>query len=228
MSKPAFVIFGAYGTLGSTVAKMLCEQQNDVLLVGRQSQKLALMADSLGAHFYCADCTDFSQVSDCIDIAIEHFGRLDGIAHCISSSLSKPAHLTIEREWFQTINTNLTSAFACLKYSVQSMRDNGGSIVLTSSAAASVPMPNHEASSAAKLGIIGLTRSAASTYERYRVKINAVTPGPVESSSTTSKAGETVVSLLTERANWVSGHIFGVDAEDANVSAALQKRQYLF
>lgn len=108
------------------------------------------------------------------------------------------------------------------------MRDNGGSIVLTSSALASVPMPNQEASSAAKLGIIGLTRSAASTYERYKIKVNAVTPEPVESSSTTSKAAETVVSLLTERAIWISGHVFGLDAEDANRLDVLQKRQYLF
>ncbi len=171
------------------------------------------MADSLGAHFYCADCTDFSQVSDCLDVALEHFGHINGVAHCVSSSLSKPAHLTIEREWFQTINTNLTSAFACLKYSVQTMRDNGGSIVLTSSAAASVAMPNHEATSAAKLGIIGLTRSAASTYAKHRIKINAVTPGAVESSSTTFKAAETVVSLLCDSTNWITGHIYGVDAE---------------
>ncbi|QQR59725.1 MAG: SDR family oxidoreductase [Candidatus Melainabacteria bacterium] len=228
MSKPAFIIFGAYGNLGSTLAKNLCEKGNDVLLVGRQTQKLALMADSLSTHFYSADCTDFNQVSDCVDIAIDHFGRLDGVVHCISSNLSKPAHLTIEREWFQTINTNLTSAFACLKYSVQAMRDNGGSIVLTSSAAASVPMPNHEASSAAKLGIIGLTRSAASTYARHRIKINAVTPGPVESSSTTSTAAETIVSLLTEQTPWISGHIFGVDASDAKTYDVSQKRQYLF
>ncbi len=171
------------------------------------------MADSLGAHFYCADCTDFSQVSDCLDVALEHFGHINGVAHCVSSNLNKPAHLTIEREWFQTINTNLTSAFACLKYSVQTMRDNGGSIVLTSSAAASVAMPNHEATSAAKLGIIGLTRSAASTYAKHRIKINAVTPGAVESSSTTFKAAETVVSLLCDSTNWITGHIYGVDAE---------------
>jgi len=213
MSKPAFVIFGAYGTLGSTVAKMLCEQQNDVLLVGRQSQKLALMADSIGAHFYCADCTDFSQVSDCLEIAKEQFGRVHGVAHCIDSKIVKAAHLTIEREWHQVINANLTSAFACLKYSVQAMRDDGGSIVLTSSAATSVALPNHEAISAAKAGILGLTRSAAATYARNRIKINAVTPGQIESSATTLQAASTIASLLCEPDSWITGKIFGVDGD---------------
>ncbi|MDX2105102.1 MAG: SDR family oxidoreductase [Candidatus Melainabacteria bacterium] len=225
MEKRAFIIFGGYGNLGSMLAKSLREADHDVLLVGRETQKLALVAESVGAQFYCADCTDFSQMSDSVDLAVDHFGRLDGVVHCISSNLLKPAHLTIEREWFQTINTNLTSAFACLKYSVKAMHEKGGSIILTSSVAASVSLPNHEAMSAAKLGIIGLTRSAAATYARNKIKVNAVTPGPVENSSTTLRATQTIVNLLCDPNSPISGHVFGVDEIAPRPQAAPKKRQ---
>lgn len=225
MEKRAFIIFGGYGNLGSMLAKSLRDLDHNVLLVGRETQKLALVAESVGAQFCCADCTDFGQVCDSTDLALEHYGRLDGVVHCISSNLLKPAHLTIEREWFQAINTNLTSAFACLKYSVKAMHEKGGSIVLTSSAAASVSMPNHEAMSAAKLGIIGLTRSAAATYARNRIKVNAVTPGPVENSSTTLRATQTIVTLLCDPNSPVTGHVFGVDEITKSPQNAPKKRQ---
>lgn len=224
MEKRAYIIFGGYGSLGSLLAKSLREADHDVLLIGRETQKLALVAESVGARFFCADCTVFNQVSDAVELGIEHFGKLDGVVHCVSSNLLKPAHLTIEREWFQILNTNLTSAFACLKYSVKAMHEKGGSIVLTTSSSQDVSLPNHEAISAAKSGIIGLTKSAAATYSRNRIKINAVASSPVESGSASTAAAETIIELLTDNCGWISGQIFEPDANRNDLLEVPKKR----
>ncbi len=233
--KKTFVIFGGYGSIGAALSESLAHKGYKLLLVGRNSDKLSLVADSLQARYYCADATRFNEVEDCINAAKEHYGRLDGVAHCIGSICVKPAHLTIEREWSETISTNLTSAFACVKYAVQAMRQEGGSIVLTSSVAASIGLPNHEAISAAKAGILGLTRSAAATYARHKIRINAVSPGFTESNlninvqqnksqmeaikeqyplgrvGTVCDIASAIEYLLTDASTWITGQVIGID-----------------
>lgn len=235
IEKKTFVIFGGYGSVGSALAQSLSVKGHNLLLAGRNREKLALVADCLQANFYCADCTRFNEVEDCLDAAKEAFGNIDGIAHCIGSICIKPAHLTVEREWAEVISTNLTSAFACVKYAVQAMRQNGGSIVLTSSVAASVGIPNHEAISAAKAGIVGLTRSAAATYARHKIRVNAVSPGFIESNlnlqvqqnkaqmdaiteqyplgrvGTVSDIASAIEYLLVDSSTWITGQVIGID-----------------
>ena len=81
------------------------------------------------------------------------FGKVDGIVNCVGSVLLKPAHLTTPAEWHETLAVNLTSAFATVRAGHKVMRKSGGSIILMSTAAARVGLPNHEAIAAAKAGV---------------------------------------------------------------------------
>lgn len=210
-TKKTFVIFGGYGSVGTALAQTLAAQGHNLLLCGRESRKLALVADSLQANFYCADCTRFNEVEDCIEAAKEAFGKVDGVAHCVSSVSLKPAHLIVEREWSEVINTNLTSAFACLKYAVKAMRQNGGSIVFTTSAAACTGLPNQEAVSAARAGILGLTTSAAATYAANKIRINAVS---AQDTDTVFDIARVMGHLLTDESTWISGQIIAVTQDE--------------
>lgn len=75
--------------------------------------------------------------------AAELHGQVNGVANCVGSLLLKPAHLTSEEEWDATVITNLKSAFAVLRAAAMTMAQEGGSIVLLSSAAARVGLANH-------------------------------------------------------------------------------------
>jgi NAD(P)-dependent dehydrogenase (short-subunit alcohol dehydrogenase family) len=77
--------------------------------------------------------------------------------------LLKPAHLTTPAEWQDTIATNLTSAFATERAGAKVLGKDGGTIVLMTTAAARIGLPNHEAIAAAKAGVIGLMPSAAAS-----------------------------------------------------------------
>ncbi len=124
------------------------------------------------------------------------------------------------------------------------MRQGHGAVVLVSTAAASIGLANHEAIAAAKGGIDSLVRSAAATYGRYGIRVNAVAPGLVDTPLTARITGserarqsseamhvlgrigapedvaEPVRWLLGPDAGWVTGQSVGVDGGLARVRTA--------
>ena len=92
------------------------------------------------------------QVESCVKQAFEVYGQVNWIAYCVGSLLLKPAHILPEEEWDATITTNLKSAFAVVRAATTAMAQQGGSIVLLSTAAARIGLAKHEAISVAKAG----------------------------------------------------------------------------
>lgn len=245
--RPVHVILGATGGLGAALSRRLAADGARLLLAGRGEETLAALGAEVDCPTRTFDATDPEQVAQCLDQAIEEFGRLDGVANCVGSLLLKPAHLTTDQEYQDTLAINLGSAFATVRGASRTMRGSGGSVVLISSAAARVGLANHEAIAAAKAGIIGLTLSAAATYASAGLRFNAVAPGLVRSKMTqrifdneaaaeTSQAmhplgrlGEpeqiasAVAWLLDPAQDWVTGQVLGVDGGLASVRSRIKK-----
>ena len=230
-----YVILGATGGIGSELSRQLAAQGASLMLGAQNSEKLEKLANELRAQHFALDATQTNQVDRCVEQTVETYGRVDGIANCVGSVLLKPAHLTSDDEWASTIAVNLTTAFATVKAAARAMRRDGGSVVLTSSAAARVGIANHEAIAAAKGGIIGLMLSASATYSRNNIRVNCVAPGLVRTPSTEritnnetslkvslamhplgrvgepSDVASLMVWLLDYRQAWITGQVFGVD-----------------
>jgi len=235
MSKKNYIVLGASGGIGSELCRRLRSDGENVLLLGRNEERLRELSEELDSPFYLVDVTAAEQVEECVGQAVAEIGTVDGIVNCVGSVLLKPAHLTTLAEWQETLATNLTSAFATVRAGYKAMRGSGGSIVLMSTAAARLGLPNHEAIAAAKAGVVGLMQSAAASYASRRIRINAVAPGLVrtgmteriwsnEKSAATSRGmhalgrlGEPkdvaslIVWLLQPENDWVTGQVFGVD-----------------
>ena len=148
----SYVVFGAYGGIGSALCRRLAKKGAHLLLAGRDEVRLATLASELGAETFCLDASNLRQVESCMKRAAELHGLLSGVANCVGSLLLKPAHRLSEEEWDATVATNLKSAFAVVRASAITMTDKGGSVVLLSTAAARVGLANHVAISAAKPG----------------------------------------------------------------------------
>ena len=232
---PVYLVLGASGGIGSNLARRLAADGARVAVASRASERLEALAGELGGSSHELDATDYEAVKACVDNVVQEHGRLDGVANCVGSLLLKPAHRTRPEEFAATVATNLGSAFNAVATAVPHLRDNGGSIVLVSSAAAGTGMPNHEAIAAAKAGIEGLTRAAAASYGGNGIRVNAVAPGLVQTPLTEritrsdaaadasramhalGRLGEPgdvaglMQWLLMPTGAWVTGQVFGVD-----------------
>ena len=237
-----YLILGGAGGIGSEVVQRLTQRGDRVVIASRDEERLKGLADKSGATFHVLDATDSEAVEACARQALETHGRLDGMANLVGSILLKPVHLTRPEEWTETMEKNLGTAFSTARAAGRVMK-NGGSVVLMSSAAARIGLPNHEAIAAAKAGVEGLTRAAAATYAHRGLRFNAVAPGLVRTSLseriTRSEAGrkasvalhalgrlgepgevaELVTWLLSPESAWVTGQVMGVDGGLSSVRA---------
>jgi len=152
-----YVILGSTGSVGSELSRRLIKDGYKVMLGGRDQEKLNQLSTELDSPKCRIEASEPQTIDECLKQAEANFGCVDGVVNCIGSVLLKPAHLTSDEEWAQTLSVNLTSAFITVRSAAQVMRKNGGSVVLISSAAARAGIANHEAIAAAKAGIIGLT-----------------------------------------------------------------------
>ncbi|QDU78438.1 3-oxoacyl-[acyl-carrier-protein] reductase FabG [Polystyrenella longa] len=230
-----YLIFGATGCVGSLVAKQLVGDGARMMLTGRDEEKLKRLSELLGQPYVVVEARQPPQIEEAFEAAVEQMAGIDGVVNCMGSVLLKPAHLTSLQEWHETLAVNLTSSFLVAKMAGKLMKKSGGSVVLVSSSAAQIGMSNHEAIAAAKAGVEGLTRSAASTYAGQGIRFNAVAPGLVRSNMTRSiweneslaefskemhalgRLGEpediaSAISWLLDPSNgWITGQVINVD-----------------
>ncbi len=243
MEQRAYVVLGAGGGVGAATARLLAAQGAQLMLAGRGAEGLQAAATATGGVVRQLDARQPNEVADVVAEASDHFGRIDGIANCVGSLLLKPAHITTDEEFDETVATNLRSAFAAVKAGAKAMRSGGGSVVLVSSAAAQIGLANHEAIAAAKAGVVGLAKAAAASYSRHGIRVNAVAPGLVRTKLTerltsTPQAEEASLAmhalgrlgepedvasaiawLLDPAQSWVTGQVIGVDGGLAAVRA---------
>lgn len=214
-----YVILGATGGVGRALTDKLLSQKNTVIASGRNLEKLSqIQAKYPNISTQVIDATQSEQVEQLIADTLNKYQKLDGIVNCVGSVFLKPAHLTTDSEWFETLNTNLGSAFATVKAAGKYMK-TGGSVVLLSSGASLIGIPNHEAIAAAKGGINSLVLSAAATYASRNLRFNAVAPGMV-STQATSKIINNPTALKASISNHPLGRI-GQPEEIASLIAWL-------
>lgn len=205
------------------------------MLAGRNEEALGNLADTVDGKSVHALPEDPASIAAAVQSTVEAYGRVDGVANCFGTILLKPAHLTTDEEWNETLQVNLSSSFAIVRAVAKAFPAEGGSVVFFSTVAARIGLANHEAIAAAKAGLHGLALSAAATYAAKKIRFNVVSPG-LTRTPMTARITENEASLKASTAmhplgrigeadevasaaewfidpanRWVTGQILGVD-----------------
>ena len=239
------LIVGATGGIGQSLSRELSKKHN-LFLGSRKMEKINHLVNDLNSNDYLVggdtiDVCIYESIESFIDEGNKFLGSIDCIINCAGSLLLKPIHLSTQEEIENVFKTNLFGCFGLLKYGFKYLRKDGGSVILFSSAASKVGLKNHDCISSAKSGVSSFALSAASTYARYNIRINAIAPGLVDTPLTSkivnnkinldysknlhglNRIGSPenfipiVNSLIDQRSDWITGQTIFVDGGLSNI-----------
>jgi acetoacetyl-CoA reductase len=127
-----------------------------------------------------ADVSDPEQAARLIEETINHFGRIDALVNNAGINIDRSLKNMSVQDWDTVIKTDLSSYFYTLKAALPFfIKQRSGTIINMSSLAGEIGNFGQSNYSAAKAGILGLTKAAALELARYNVTVNALCPGPV-------------------------------------------------
>lgn len=180
------IIVGASAGMGLASARLFAEHGANVVMVGRNQQRLQAAADEIGdqALPVAADIRFPEQLEAAFDAAIDRWGRIDVVFNNAGPGDGGPAtikDMTVE-QFDDFIAVNLRAVFLGMKLAIPHMeRVGGGSLIATSSIGAVTGVPGSNAYCAGKLGTHALARTAAAELSHLNIRANVIISGAIVS-----------------------------------------------
>ena len=232
------LIFGATGSVGSSLTKLVKESSMDAHLIGKNEDEISNLKDQTGFSYSIADVTDQNFI-ETIDKDLDGL-EISGIAYCVGSIDLKPLNLVSKKDYLKSFELNLFPIVEIIKKYKDNLKKNKSSVVLFSTVAVKQGFPNHSIISPVKASLEGLTVSLAAELAP-NVRVNCIAPSLSKSKMAgkilsnpkiaegiakqhpLKRVGEGYDSaalarfLLSDESSWITGQIIGVDGGRSNI-----------
>jgi NAD(P)-dependent dehydrogenase (short-subunit alcohol dehydrogenase family) len=176
--KVAVVTGGASG-IGRATALAFADEGAVVAIVDRDGDAAKSAAAEIDGHAFALDVRDGDAVAAAFARIAEELGGLHVLVNNAGAGDLRPLHTVEPKLWHRVVDVNLTGTYHGMRTAVPLMLESGGgTIVNTASVSGITPTRNEAAYSAAKAGVIALTKSGALEYGPA-VRVNCVAPGYV-------------------------------------------------
>jgi NAD(P)-dependent dehydrogenase (short-subunit alcohol dehydrogenase family) len=232
-----YLIFGATGSVGSSLAEQLKNSGNDIHLVARNEDEVKVIADKLDCSYTVVDVLE----DGFIEKVKSDINEIRGIAYCVGSIDLKPLRMVTEADMNKCMKLNLYSAIEAIKGYQESLKKNKGSVVLFSTVAAQRGFTNHTIIASAKAAVEGLTVTLAAEFAP-NIRVNCIAPSlskskiaepmlknpaiaegiakahPLKRLGEGKDSAALAKFLITEDSSWVTGQVIAVDGGRSKLS----------
>lgn len=243
---PVAIVTGAADGIGWATARQLAVEGWRVALLDLRHDAVHARAATLGAGHLAVECdvSDADSAAAAVKRVLDHCGRIDALVNNAGISEANAPTLAQSAAAFdRVLAVNLRGSFLMSQAVLGPMREqprdrrgNRGAIVNLGSIASLGGIPGRNAYSAAKAGVLGLTRAMASEWGRAGIRVNAVAPGyvrtemvadlerrgtidgdairrrtPLGRMAEPDEIAEAIAFLASARASYISGAVLSVD-----------------
>ena len=187
LSNQVAIVTGGGQGMGAAMAKLIAEEGGQVVVSDINQEKASVIADEISetetqALAIRADVTREKDVQAMVETTIEHYGTISILVNNAGILYPTRIEQITRAEWDRVLEVNLTGTFLCSQAVLKTMKKNryGRIVNMSSSAGRSVSTLGGAHYTAAKAGVLGLSRALAKEVAPFGITVNAICPGLID------------------------------------------------
>ena len=192
------VVTGAASGIGAAAARALAAEGAKVALLDADEEGLRAMAKEIpGSRAFTVDVASGASIKAAFDCALKTFGTVHVLVNSAGVIGKSTLQNMTEAEWDRVLDINLKGTALCTQAVIAPMRAQGGGAVVNVSSMAGkrVSFAGATNYTASKTGVVGFTSHAAFELGAYKIRVNAVCPGPTITGMTSKRTPEQLAAI---------------------------------